>query len=116
MKRVAVLIASFVMTQQLLLAEAVARPARCVVVGAGAAPYQGKCDFSADESGSFSITPVGKPAFGGATLISVAVTSPGVAEVRGLTRDGINSRWGEAQRAKTDPACWVGGDFKICVY
>jgi hypothetical protein len=116
MKRIAVLIVSMVMAQQLLLEDAVARSARCVVVGAGSPPYQGKCDFSAEDGGSFSITPVGKPAFGGATLISVAIVSPGVAEVRGLTRDGINSRWGEAKRSKTDPACWVGDDFKICVY
>ena len=117
MKRIAVWIASFLLTQQLLLAEAIARPARCVVIGAGMTPYKGKCDFSADDGGgSFSITPTGKPAFGGATVINVSVISPGVAEVRGLTRDGISSRWGEAQRAKADPACWVGSDFKICVY
>lgn len=116
MKRIAVLIASFIMAQQLLLAEAIARPARCVVNGAGAAAYNGKCEFSAENGGSFSITPVGKSAFDGATVISVSVTLPGVAEVRGLTRDGINSRWGEGQRSKADPACWVGSDFKICVY
>jgi hypothetical protein len=116
MKIIAVWIASFIMTQQFLLGEAIARPARCVVNGAGAAPYQGTCEFSAESGGSFSIAPVGKSAFGGATVISVSVTLPGVAEVRGLTRDGINSRWGEAERSKTDPACWIGSDFKICVY
>lgn len=116
MKRIAVLIVSVVMTQHVLLGDAVARSARCVVVGAGSPSYQGKCHFSADEGGSFSIAPVGTAAFGGATLITVAIVSPGVAEVRGLTRDGINSRWGEAKRDKTDPACWMGDDFKICVY
>lgn len=117
MKRIAVLIVSIVMMQQLLLEDAVARPARCVVIGAGMTPYKGKCDFSADDGGgSFSITPTGKPAFGGATVINVSVISPGVAEVRGLTRDAISSRWGEAKRAKADPACWIGSDFKICVY
>ncbi|WP_026222879.1 hypothetical protein [Methylocystis rosea] len=116
MKKIAVWIASFIMTQQFLIAEALARPARCVVNGAGAAPYNGKCEFSPETGGSFSITPVGKSAFDGATVISVSVTLPGVAEVRGLTRDGINSRWGEAKRSKEDPACWIGSDFKICVY
>jgi hypothetical protein len=116
MKRIAVLLASFVMTQQLLLAEAIARPARCVVVSNGASTFNGQCEFSAETGGSFSITPVGKSAFDGATVISVSVTLRGVAEVRGLTRDGINSRWGEAERSKTDPACWIGSDFKICVY
>ncbi|HEY8123837.1 MAG TPA: hypothetical protein VIF88_00210 [Methylocystis sp.] len=116
MKRIAVLIASVVMTQHLLLAEAIARPARCVVISDGAPAYDGKCDFSAEDRGSFSITPIGRDAFNGATVISVSLTLPGVAEVRGLTRDGINSRWGEAQRSKADPACWAGSDFKICVY
>lgn len=116
MKRIAVWIASFVMTQQFLLAAAIARPARCVVNSAGAAAYNGKCEFSSETGGSFSIMATGKPAFNGATVISVSVTLPGVAEVRGLTRDGINSRWGEAKRSKEDPACWVGSDFKICVY
>jgi hypothetical protein len=116
MKRIAVWIASFIVTEQFLLAEAIARPPRCVVNGAGAAPYQGKCEFSAETGGSFSITPVGQDAFNGATVINVSVISPGVAEVRGLTRDGINCRWGEAKRSKEDPACWVGSDFKICVY
>ncbi|MCQ4191210.1 hypothetical protein [Methylocystis suflitae] len=116
MKKIAVLIVSIFMMQQLLLAEAIARPARCVVVSNGAQAFNGQCEFSAENGGSFSITPVGKSTFDGATVISVSVTLPGVAEVRGLTRDGINSRWGEAKRSKTDPACWVGSDFKICVY
>lgn len=116
MKKIAVWIESFIMTQQFLFADAVARPARCVVNGAGAPAYNGKCEFSAEDRGSFSIKPIGRDGFNGATVISVSVTLPGVAEVRGLTRDGINSRWGEAERSKTDPACWVGSDFKICVY
>ncbi|MGD9542788.1 MAG: hypothetical protein AB7F41_08975 [Methylocystis sp.] len=116
MKRFVSLIALAAMMQHLLLAAAVARPARCVVIGNGAPAYKGACDFSAEVGGSFSIAPIGKGAFGGATSISVSIISPGVAEVRGLTRDGINSRWGEAKRSKADPACWIGSDFKICVY
>lgn len=34
--------------------------------------------------------------------------------VRGLTSEGINSRWGEAKRSKKDKSCWIGEDFKIC--
>jgi hypothetical protein len=116
MKRIAHLVASVVIAQCVFVANADAKPARCVVIGAGMAPYKGKCDFSADDGGSFSITPIGKPAFGGATVISVSVISPGMAEVRGLTPDGVNSRWGEAKRSNTDRACWVESDFKICVY
>jgi hypothetical protein len=46
----------------------------------------------------------------------VQIVQPGVAEVRGLTRAGINSRWGSAQRSKRDRACWRGSDFWVCAY
>ncbi|WP_017295364.1 hypothetical protein [Geminocystis herdmanii] len=46
----------------------------------------------------------------------MAIIKSGVAEVRGLTTAGINSRWGEARRSKSDKACWVGDDFTICAY
>lgn len=116
MKNIARLIASGVIAQSVLVANAQARPAKCVVIGNGMTPYDGTCKFTPDNGGSFAIEPIGTPGFDGVTLISVAIVAPGVAEVRGLTRDGINSRWGEAKRSKSDPACWVGDDFKICVY
>jgi hypothetical protein len=47
------------------------------------------------------------------TLIRV---TRNVNPVRGLTTDGINSRWGTALRSKADPACWKGSDFEICAY
>ena len=50
------------------------------------------------------------------TDISVTIVATGVAEVRGLTTDGINSRWGSAVRSKVDSACWTGSDFEICAY
>jgi len=78
MKRIACLIGSVVVAQHVFVANADAKPARCVVISAGMTPYKGKCDFSADDGGgSFSITPTGKPAFGGATVINVSVISPG---------------------------------------
>jgi hypothetical protein len=45
--------------------------------------------------------------------VSVALLR-GMAEVRGLTVDGINSRWGSARRNVNNPACWDGADFQIC--
>lgn len=93
---------------------ALARPARCVI--SGSVHYKGKCDFMR-AGASFSLAPIGRASFpGGITPVSVAIVSPGVAEVRGLTRDGVNSRWGEARRSKRDPACWEGSDFRICAY
>ena len=77
----------------------------------------GKCRFTPDEGGSFSLEhadPKRTIFFSEITTVSVSVISPGVAEVRGLTRQGINSRWGEARRMANDRACWQGSDFKIC--
>jgi hypothetical protein len=95
---------------------AAARPARCVVQSAGAPTWRGACNFIPDGGGSFYIDPARGRFPGGTSDISVSLISPGVAEVRGLTRDGINSRWGEAHRSRRDPACWVGEDFSVCVY
>jgi hypothetical protein len=99
-----------------LPAAAEARPARCVVQSAGAPIWRGACDFIPDRGGSFGIQPLRGRFPGGISDISISLVSPGVAEVRGLTRDGINSRWGEARRSRRDPACWVGEDFSVCVY
>lgn len=99
-----------------LPAAADARSARCVIQSAGAPIWRGACDFIPDRGGSFGIQPLRGRFPGGISDISVSVIEPGVAEVRGLTRDGINSRWGEARRSRRDPACWVGEDFSVCVY
>ncbi len=99
-----------------LVTATAARPARCVITTADGV-YKGRCDFSAEENGSFGISPLGREYFfGGINPISVYKTSAEIAEVRGLTKAGNNSRWGEAKRSKTDRACWQGTDFKICVY
>lgn len=93
------------------------RAARCVVSSDGAAAYRGPCRFLAERDGSFTVTPAGRGRFpGGVGSVSVSLTGRGVAEVRGLTADGINSRWGEARRSARDRACWVGSDFSVCAY
>jgi|WetSurMetagenome_2_1015567.scaffolds.fasta_scaffold00578_5 hypothetical protein len=87
--------------------------------GKTVAVYKGKCLFSAEKGGSFSLSnPVSgnKPLYGSILMVNVYVVSNGVAEVRGLTKDGINSRWGEAKRSSKDKACWVGEDFSVCAW
>lgn len=94
-----------------------ASEAFCVVKGASdEIQFQGDCTFEQfGGNGSFSIkSPSGLIA--GRAVISVYITEPGIAEVRGLTTGGINSRWGEARRSSSDPACWAGSDFTICAY
>ena len=98
-------------------AAAEARPARCVIAAAGAAEWRGPCDFQADRGGSFTVAPpAGQTFTGGVGSISLHVVERGLGEVRGLTKDGINSRWGEARRSSRDRACWIGADFSLCVY
>ena len=94
-----------------------ARDARCDIMQGGQRVVNGVCDFEADgRDGSFALSARNKRGvlFGGVLTVTVSVISPGVAEVRGLTRAGINSRWGEARRARNDPACWTGADFRVC--
>lgn len=94
-----------------------ARQARCVIRQNGAVAYSGRCQFTPDKGGSFSIrSSLTRPILPSITDVSVAVISPGNAEVRGLTTNGNNSRWGPAVRSKRDSACWTGADFEVCAY
>jgi hypothetical protein len=89
----------------------------CRVESAGKVEFSGKCRVIPDgTAGSFALAaPSGRGAlYGSILVVSVAVVARGVAEVRGLTRDGINSRWGEAKRSSQDPTCWDGADFRVC--
>jgi hypothetical protein len=91
---------------------------KCQIDSAGEQAYKGKCLFIPDTKGSFALAnpQKNKPLFDGITDVSVFIIEKGVAEVRGLTTDGINSRWGEAKRSTEDKACWVGEDFKVCAW
>lgn len=91
--------------------------ADCRVESEGKVQVSGKCRFTPDAGGSFTIEhadPKRSIFFGEIMSITVSIVSPGVAEVRGLTRQGVNSRWGEARRMANDRACWQGSDFRIC--
>ncbi len=79
--------------------------------------FDGPCRFRADgKGGSFSLSALDgqAPLYPGILVVSVSVVAPGKAEVRGLTAEGISSRWGEARRSNADPACWTGTDFEVC--
>lgn len=91
--------------------------ATCQIESGGKLEFNGRCRFMPDGgNGSFSVsTASGQGAlYGEILVVTVSVISPGVAEVRGLTKAGINSRWGEARRQARDRACWAGSDFRIC--
>ena len=91
--------------------------ATCVVKGENNQTlFRDQCVFQQfGGNGSFSIQ-AKSGLIAGRESITVYITQPGVAEVRGLTTNGINSRWGEARRSNSDKACWVGSDFTICAY
>lgn len=94
-----------------------AKTARCVVTVASGARYAGPCRFTPERGGSFAVERTdGKPIVDDVSMISVAIVEPGIADVRGLTAEGINSRWGEARRVARDRACWAGSDFRVCAY
>ncbi|MCX6621825.1 MAG: hypothetical protein NTY38_12265 [Acidobacteria bacterium] len=91
--------------------------AQCQIKSGGKSVVNGKCRFTpGGSSGSFSLAAQkGQGAlFGSILVVSVSVVGPSVAEVRGLTKAGINSRWGEARPSLRQPGCWVGSDFEVC--
>jgi hypothetical protein len=90
----------------------------CLIESDWLPSYKGKCLFLRDKGGSFSLDSAdeSKPILDGVRDISISIIDKDTAEVRGLTLDGINSRWGEAKRDSKDKACWVGSDFKICAW
>ena len=108
-----VLVAS--VSSLLLPIAALAKPATCTIKQNGAIQFSGRCDFQPfGGNGSFSIVnSKGGVLVPGVTQVSVALLQ-GMAEVRGLTVDGIHSRWGSARRNANNPARWDGADFQIC--
>lgn len=93
------------------------KDARCLIRQNGVTTYSDACLFHLEKGGSFSIRRQdSRPILPNITDLSVTIVAAGVAEVRGLTTDGINSRWGSAVRSKVDSACWMGSDFEICAY
>ena len=100
------------------MAQSDGRTVSCRVESAGTPVHSGKCRFHPDAGGSFTLQHAseGRALTGPILSVSVTVVRPGVAEVRGLTSAGINSRWGEARRSTTDRACWVGADFRVCAW
>lgn len=99
------------------LAQSSGKIANCRVESEGKVQVSGPCKFTLDGAdGSFTLEnrDAQKALFGSILIVTVSVISPGTAEVRGLTKDGINSRWGEAKRSSQERACWAGSDFRIC--
>jgi hypothetical protein len=109
-------LASILIAAGFTAAPAQAKVARCVIDSEGTS-YRGPCQYNVARGGTFTLSPARGRSFGeGVVSVTVYVTGRGVADVRGLTRDGINSRWGRAVRSRRDNACWTGDDFSVCAY
>jgi hypothetical protein len=91
---------------------------KCEISSANTIDFKGNCIFGSEKGGSFALSSVHKkkPLYKGVAVITVSMVKKGVAEVRGLTENGNNSRWGEAKRSEKDKACWEGEDFKVCAW
>lgn len=94
----------------------------CRIESNGRVEFNRKCRFKlggrGEGAGSFSLSDrTGQGMlYADIMVVTVSVTSPGVAEVFGLTRHGNNSRWGTARRSNRNRACWDGPDFRICAW
>lgn len=93
------------------------RQVRCHISNNQGLKVDRPCTFKPAGNGSFSLSlESGGEITPGVVMINLYVTSEGKAEVRGLTTQGINSRWGEVTRSMQDPACWNGSDFQLCAW
>ena len=91
--------------------------ADCRIESANKVQFDGKCRLTPEgDGGSFSLSRSSGEGslYGSIVTVSVYLLGPTVAEVRGLTLQGINSRWGQARRSAKDRTCWAGADFKVC--
>jgi hypothetical protein len=94
------------------------KPAKCLVDAGYDAQYQGPCLFKGYGKGSFIISPRFQNGrfVDGISFLSVDIYAKNHANVRVMLEGGISSNWGDAIRSKTQPACWIGDDFKICAW
>jgi hypothetical protein len=116
MKQIAMVLTLLVITSSFSMAKN--RIVKCRIDSQGHTEYKGKCTFMPGSHGSFTLRnrDFNRPLTDEISSVSLHVVSRGVGEVRGLTRNGINSRWGTAKRSKKRPACWKGADFRICAW
>lgn len=54
----------------------------------------------------------GEPLLEEILAVTIYVINPKTVMVTGLTKNGNNSRWGEAEKRKD---CYAGSDFRICI-
>lgn len=92
------------------------QPVTCVITSAGITHTPSGCRITKETEERprwYVIEKMdGSPLLEEILSVSVIETSPETAEVSGMTKNGVNSRWGRARR---DGNCWSGEDFRICI-
>ncbi|MDG9949788.1 hypothetical protein N7574_10680 [Acinetobacter ursingii] len=111
-----VLLSFSVLSAVPVLAQAKAKQAICQIEEGGRALYKGKCSFEPQGGGSFYISHpdfIKKVEVEGLMLV---VEAKNKAVVQATKIGGGGSMWGDAVRSQAQKACWLGHDFKICVW
>lgn len=103
---------------QIMAAE---KTVKCPIESNDKVVYQGQCRYFSEKTAeaiSISLSnpqSKDKPLYDTILMVSVYI-GKGIAEVSGLTADGINSRWGIAKKSQKSKHCWQGEDFRVCVW
>jgi hypothetical protein len=108
-----------VISTLLLITQSIAaseQKVKCEIESNNVVMFKGQCLYLSEHGGAFTLSALdkNKPLYDDITAVSIVMIKKNVTEVRGLTTQGINSRWGNAKRSQKNKACWVGSDFKIC--
>lgn len=91
------------------------KTARCKVYDPGG-DYEGPCQFTQWEGGSFMVSREGNDEFfNGITEVMVEVDAPGIAG-GSIRQGGENNFLGTMERHSDDRACWSSADFTVCAY
>ncbi|MCS4298907.1 MULTISPECIES: hypothetical protein [Acinetobacter] len=99
-----------------VLAQAKAKSAVCQIDEGGKIRYKGKCNFEPQGGGSFYISHPNITQKLKVAGLTVMIEKKDQAIVEATKLSGGGSIWGEAYRSQQQKACWVGSDFKICVW
>ena len=99
-----------------MLAQAKVKEATCQIDEGGQTRYKGKCNFEPQGGGSLYISHPNITKKVKVEGLMVMIESKDQAVVQATKLGGGGSIWGEAVRSQKQKACWVGSDFKVCVW
>lgn len=105
-----------VLTTCPVLTQAKTKSAVCQIDEGGQTRYKGKCNFEPQGGGSFYISHPDITKKVKVSGLTIMIEKKDQAIVEATKPSGGGSIWGEAYRSQQQKACWVGSDFRICVW